>query len=103
VYRALTRCPGALGVRRQPVGDGDDEGVPAGAEPLRPGGGVEQHVVADLGDADSDGWASERTSPSPGTSTVSSSASRHDFPVAVTRPRRQRMRDTGTEMLMQRG
>jgi hypothetical protein len=45
--------PGRVGW--QPVGDRDDEGVPAGAEVLRQGAGVEQHAVAGLGLADESG------------------------------------------------
>ena len=84
----------SVAVGRQPVGQGDDERVPAGAQPELERGDVEQHRVADLRLADQRrvgerrhlrcrraGRRSARAAPG------------HDRPSAVTTPRRHLITD----------
>ena len=87
VYRAFTRCPGPVGSGGSRSGTATTSAYPAGAQALRQRGRVQQHVVADLRDADERGVGQRlQLRRRSGTSTVSSRRRATRRPVAVTRP-----------------
>ena len=82
----LDQVAGERGVGRQAVGDRDDQGVAAGAEPQIERGGVEQHPVAGPGEPGQRRVGERPHLPVPSTDTSSSTAPGHSRRVPLTVP-----------------